>query len=192
LEALISLFSLQADRTSNTEVLKMLHTMQNRLRAVAKLHGQLFTLDDGSELHFGDYLRSLAGDLESFYNVQPRLKLRLNIADLALDAAEAFPLALISNELLANAFEHAFPLDRSGEISVLLRYLPPDNDSESPQGELTVTDNGVGLPKGFTLSEVNSVGLYSVQLLAKQLRGCVEVHTGRGTSFRVRFPLLTA
>jgi len=55
-----------------------------------------------------------------------------------LDPDEAMPLGLIANEAVTNAFKHAFPGRRKGEIKVSFRH------DETGALRLVVRDNGVG------------------------------------------------
>jgi two-component sensor histidine kinase len=54
---------------------------------------------------------------------------------------------------------------------------------------LMVEDNGVGLPEGFDIEHQDSMGIYLVRVLTRQLRGSVHVHQRGNTQFRVVFPL---
>ena len=50
LQVILSLFSLQADRTTNPQVREMLTEMQNRVRAIAYLHEPLYSTDNLSAI----------------------------------------------------------------------------------------------------------------------------------------------
>jgi two-component sensor histidine kinase len=52
---------------------------------------------------------------------------------------------------------------------------------------LTVRDDGVGLPAGFSLENATSLGFILVRSLASQLGGTVSVGSGPGASFSVSF-----
>ena len=56
-----------------------------------------------------------------------------------LDVDSAIPLGLIVNELLTNAFKHAFPEDRKGIVYITCKYIVKDRIL------LEVADNGIGL-----------------------------------------------
>jgi hypothetical protein len=56
-------------------------------------------------------------------------------------------------------------------------------------GEITIKDNGVGLPPGLKLDESPSLGLHLVNLLVEQLEGTLEVAADEGALFKVKFPL---
>ena len=191
LQVIVSLFGLQADRTTEPQVINMLGEMQNRLRAIAYLHEPLYSSADFSTILFNEYLRAFLRELESFYNLGVRVEAQLSLADLALNVEQALPLALIGNELISNALKHAFPGDRSGKISIALQYGPDGHGSDGKQScELQVADDGVGLPPGIDLATAESMGLYLVRILTQQLQGTVETRRDGGTTISVRFPLI--
>ena len=106
---------------------------------------------------------------------------------------KAIPLALIINELLTNAMKHAFPDDRPGEIRITLqersgtaRRAPTDKE-KAPTYELTVADNGVGLPPGFDPKNQKSFGLQLVTMLTKQLGGTLAIESSGGTAVHIIF-----
>jgi two-component sensor histidine kinase len=54
--------------------------------------------------------------------------------------------------------------------------------------ELTVADNGTGIPEGFDFRKPGSLGLELVVLLAeKQLGGKIELNETKGTEFKITF-----
>jgi two-component sensor histidine kinase len=53
--------------------------------------------------------------------------------------------------------------------------------------ELTVADNGIGLPAGFDPKNQKSLGLQLVTMLARQLGGSLAIESAKGTSIRVQF-----
>ena len=57
--------------------------------------------------------------------------------------------------------------------------------------EITIFDDGVGLPKGFSLTESSNLGLQIVRTLAEnELRGNIDlVRTPSGTEARLTFPI---
>ena len=132
--------------------------------------------------------------LFSFYNVSAsKIDLRIDTDDIVLDVTQAIPLGLIVNELLTNVLKHAFPDGRTGTVWAGLRYLPEASASEGTLDEgsavLTLEDNGVGLPEGFDIEHQDSMGVYLVRVLTRQLRGVVHVNQQGRTRFRVVFPL---
>ena len=85
------------------------------------------------------------------------------------------------NELVTNALKHAFPDGRKGTLRVSLH--------ETPDGmlDLTIQDDGVGMPPGIDPRNTLSLGLDLVVTFAEQLNAKVDIVREGGTSFRFRF-----
>jgi two-component sensor histidine kinase len=85
--------------------------------------------------------------------------------------------------MVSNAFKHAFPGRREGSIRVTLTW-------DEHEGELTVVDNGVGMPAGFTHHDSPGLGLKILRVFAGQIGGEVKIHngSGEGTVFQLDFP----
>jgi len=196
LQVITSLLSLQAERIENPEVSSVMDDTENRVRAIAALHETLYSSEDLASIEFSSYVERLVRDLVGFYGVdEQRLKVQVRAEDLLLDIGQAIPLGLIVNELVTNTFKHAFPVGQSGTVDIQLRYLrnSVDLDRErsvvSGLGQITVKDNGVGLPPDLKLDEPPSMGLHLVKVLVEQLQGELEVAAAEGTSFSVKFPM---
>ena len=52
--------------------------------------------------------------------------LQLTSDPISLPVDQAIPLALLANELVTNAYKHAFPSDSAGEITLSLQHTPED------------------------------------------------------------------
>ena len=81
------------------------------------------------------------------------LKLKFEANTLRLDLNKSVPCALIVNELITNAYKHAFP----GQTEGLMHIQFTETDNEYT---LVVSDNGCGMPDGFKTLGVNLVRLY--------------------------------
>jgi two-component system, sensor histidine kinase PdtaS len=97
----------------------------------------------------------------------------------SLPSQAATSLALVVNELLQNALEHAFVGRSQGQVDITLQRLP---------GELLieVRDDGVGLPPGLG----RQLGLEIVESLVREdLRGDWYMAADGGTVARIAVPL---
>jgi two-component sensor histidine kinase len=99
-----------------------------------------------------------------------------------IELERAIPCGLLVNELVTNAFKHAFPGEDRGEIVI---GLSEDGDGRI---ECTVADNGVGLPDDARLAQSTSLGLQLVPLFVDQLHGAMTIERAGGTRFCVGFP----
>ena len=112
----------------------------------------------------------------------PDIEYRADVHDVLLSIDMAIPCGLIINELVTNALKHAFPDRRRGMITVSL------HPRENGDVELSVADDGIGLPENADLSNVSSLGLHLVKILTDQLEGTLEIRRGNGTTFCVLVP----
>ena len=133
---------------------------------------------------FAAYLRGLVDELCRAYAAEARhLTPRVTTQDVWLPAETAMPCGLIVNELLANAFKHAFPAGRPGTIAVTLRA------ESGGTCVLEVRDDGVGFPDGLDFRHTESLGLQLVCLLAEQLGGTLAMERGGGTHWTLIVPI---
>lgn len=95
---------------------------------------------------------------------------------------QASPLALIIAELLSNSLKHAFPKGRKGVIRITTR------EARNEQLELTVVDDGIGLPRNYLKPGKGTLGLSLVTgLVENQLRGKLAIKGGGAATNSVRW-----
>ena len=115
-----------------------------------------------------------------------------------LDMDTAVPLGIIVNELVSNSLKHAFAGGDNGRIQIRLcreesqecndnRAEGNNEDMQSADFSLTVSDNGIGVPESFDLENPDSLGIQLVNALVDQLEGELELKRDNGTEFTIRF-----
>jgi two-component sensor histidine kinase len=89
---------------------------------------------------------------------------------------------MIINELVTNSLKYAFPGNRKGLITISL--------TENEKGlQLTVGDDGVGIPEGVSLANNSTLGIKLVSNLVRdQLGGILEIDRRHGTAYQINFP----
>jgi two-component sensor histidine kinase len=107
--------------------------------------------------------------------------LHLDIDPISLDIDRATPCGLIINELVSNSLIYAFPNGKAGEIRIEL------HEDAHKQIALTVSDNGIGLPKELDFRDTESLGLQLVNTLADQIQGTITLVRNGGTKFIIVF-----
>jgi two-component sensor histidine kinase len=190
LQLVSSLLALQAKQARAPELSDGLAEAQRRVATVARIHERLYRTDRVETVAFGAYLRDLCAELESsLTEMVGERRLIVDAADVELPTDMVAPLALIANELITNAWKHAYPPGSLGSVVV---------DFESPGAlvRLSVSDRGVGLPDGFSPTASTGLGMRLVQALVRQLGGTFHVEPappgGHGTSFVIEAPLKEA
>lgn len=162
LQLIASLLDLAQDSPS-VDVLK---ECRDRIHSIALVHEKLYQSGTVAAIELEDYLRSLAEQVAHAWT-RPEgapVNVLISAPTVSLPLDQAIPCGLIVNELVTNAFKHAFPDSRSGTVEV----------SAERRGEelaVSVKDDGVGLPPGEVPR--GHIGLELVHALARQLRGAV-------------------
>ena len=179
-----SLLSLHARATPSEQVRCSLQTSYARLRLLAKVHELLYaSAASTGEVPLPPLLQALGDALQqSFAEMSDRVRLRITSVPIELPAAEAIPLALLANELITNAYKHAFPQGCVGEIVMDLAW------TAEQVLVLNVADNGVGMRPDEV---AGGLGLQLIRTFAAQLRGTLafaESVDATGTAVTLTLP----
>jgi len=156
--------------------------LQSRIKSIALVHEKLYGTDSFSEIDLSQYIRELVEMISKGYKVEERnLDIEFSFYPLQVPITVAVPLGLMCNELVNNAFKHAFTGKEDGKLWIKLDKI------EKGIFELSVTDNGGKLPQNFSADENKSLGMTLLNALAVQLEGELIVSGGPVTTFSVVF-----
>lgn len=176
-----SLLQLQSRYIKDKDTLNIFRESQNRAKSMALIHQRLYQSDDLKRIDFGEYARNLSIDLfRSNANSPELINLDIDVEKVMLDVNTAIPLGLILNELVTNSLKHAFPDGKSGKISV--KFHPVGS-----KFNLTVSDNGAGIPNNFDDEKSESLGLRLVNSLCEQIGADLNINNKNGTTFEIIF-----
>jgi two-component sensor histidine kinase len=173
-----AVLALQSRASSNNEVKTQIADAQRRVQAIATVHQQLHLAGSLEFIEIENFLKSLC---ESLKQTAPAC---IDSIDTDLDHAEirsdeASTLGLITAELLANCFKHAYPDDAHGPVSV-------EFSADESRWRLTVSDKGVGLPAGFDPTKGKSVGMRVITTLVGRLHARLTFQSSaEGTVFEI-------
>jgi PAS domain S-box-containing protein len=181
MSTIISLLSIQAAALKNKSAISALQDAQARIKSMLLIYEKLFSTQNYLEIDVSNYISELVNQVASSYSYRDKITISKDIDQLIWQPKKAFPLGIIVNELLTNAYKHAFSNNMQGEIRISLKQKPDNNM------ELTISDNGVGLPDKREESN-HSFGLDLISALVEQINGELEIKSDEGTSFRITFP----
>jgi len=187
LQVVSSLLNMQARNARDKDTIEILSEARDRIRTMSLIHSQLCGSSDLAEINMKGFVDLLLGQLLQSYPVgDTRIAHVVRVDDYPFPISTAVPVGLIVNELLSNAFKHAFDGRGEGKIEVRLTA------SEGGMTNLTVSDDGVGLPLEFDINESKTLGLRLVKILAEdQLQGTLEVTGDGGATFEIEFEMET-
>jgi two-component sensor histidine kinase len=186
LQVISSLLNLQVRRTQDLNTLQVLRETQNRILTMALAHEKLYQFPEQEKLNLAEYSQDLSEHLFHTYGLGlSNMDLSYDCESLILDVDTAISCGLILNELLTNAIKYAFPstyAPSQSQIQIRLRILDGD------LFEMSVADNGVGLPPQIQPLNPETLGLRLVNSLSRQLGGRIFVDTQGGTRISILFP----
>jgi PAS domain S-box-containing protein len=183
LQIISSLLYLQGSSLRDPVARQALRESQDRVHSIGLVHEQLYRSSSFRAIDFGEHLKELTANIAGSYGaMNPRVRVETELESVAVDLDLAIPVSLIFNEILTNAFKHAFPGDRAGKIQVAFHRDGSDNTI------LRVSDDGVGLPDNLDWENTPSLGLLIVRNLAAQIHGELYAHSAAGvTTFQISF-----
>lgn len=159
---------------------------QERIMAIALVHKELYGSENFGRVKLGIYINKLLALLvKTHRETADRIEVDIRADEVDLPIEQAVPCGLILNELVTNAFRHAFPplFSHRGRLQVELF------DRDGVEVELMVRDNGIGMPDAMDVQRVDSLGLRMiVTMVENQLGGTIRIDPGKGTTIRIRFP----
>lgn len=151
-------------------------TLLGRISSMVAVHEDMYKTDRFESVEVASYLRRLIDEIEE---AQGRdVEVRFEAAPVKLSGDRAMQLGLLYNELISNAFKHAWGRDEKGKLNIRLTEL----DEETL--ELVIADDG----KGIADEQEKNMGSRLIEAFARQLGGEMTAENDNGTRVTVRFP----
>jgi two-component sensor histidine kinase len=171
-----SMLKLQAKAINDPAVTSHLEEAANRVLAVAKVHQRIQRANGAGRLDLGSYVRDVCQDLNAaipLRNIEVATEPGIDVM-----TDRAILIVLIANELITNAAKYAYQDDQRGTIWVRVAH------NVNHMIELSVRDEGRGLPADFELHSTPGLGMRIIRALTQQLNAMVEIRRlDPGTQF---------
>ncbi|QCR24363.1 sensor histidine kinase [Pontibacter sp. SGAir0037] len=180
LQVISSLLNLQAFAVQDENARHAILESKNRLLSMILVHQRLYQVGSATDVYMMDYLRELAETIMFSYNgIFEDEMLEYDIEPVWLNIEATIPLGLICNELISNAFKHAFKDTPEPRLKVTFK-------DKGAQYLLEIEDNGSGIRHS---ASSKTFGMDLVNSMVKQLNGNLSITVARGTSVSVLFSL---
>jgi two-component sensor histidine kinase len=161
---------------------EMKEDLTRRIAAMSAVHQHMYESDQFGDLDASGYLGKLLSGLTE--SAPPGVALDWKLDPIQVSPDQALPLGLLVNELVANAFKHAFPNNRSGRVNVTLERDTKNN------ALLTISDDGVGQKLETAPNPARTgIGSRLISGFASQLNGETKIRHAGGVTYELRFPL---
>lgn len=182
--AIISgLMQLQAFTEGDLSVQSKLYSSVGRVQAMASMHELLYESGSFCKLEFGQNLRKIVTSISKmYYELTQKIDVKMDVEPVQLNINQAHPCSLILNEVITNAYKHAFVKAESGKIRIQLY-------TSGNEVFISISDNGSGLPEDFNIDKDKTLGNTLLKTLVKQLNGSYQYISDEkaGTTFTLSF-----
>lgn len=183
LQVILSLLELQAQRTPELE--GPFSEALSRINTMGLIHEQIYRSTGVSSVRLDNFIEALAGHLSSFHRRPGReIMIRHQVEPLSIDLNRVVPFALILNEVVSNAFKHAFADRHAGIITITV-------NAQDNFLKLTVEDDGTGCAEqGVAPAGTGrrSMGMDLIRAFTQQIQGEYRFTQRGGTRFELVFP----
>lgn len=183
LAVISGLLQMQIWETDNEQAEMVLKDSQLRVQSIALIHEKLYQSETLSYIEFDKYIRDLIQAITSTYlDSTFTVDMHTELQSVALNINQAIPCSLLLNELLVNAYKHAFKDRDKGNM--LVKFW-----QEGEKAYLYVKDDGPGFPDGLEAENADSMGMSLINTLSMQLNGDFEMTNFDGASFKLGFKI---
>ena len=180
LQVISSLLDFQAATVTEPKILGILADSQNRIQSMALIHEHLYQSQDLAQVQFDEYINRLVKHLFfSLDEIIGNIKPIIDVEPILLNLETAIPCGLLINELVTNAFKHAFPDGKTGAVKIELYQQEPG------QLNLIISDNGIGIDSTMDWQNSASLGLKLVKILSRQINATIACEVNHGTTFKI-------
>ncbi len=180
LQVISSLFRLQCRYSGDERLDEILQESQSRIEAISLVHEQLYNTKELARIDIEKYLKSLMANLAALHGVTRRQIVTKIDKGIHMTIDLAIPLGLIALELVTNSLKHSG--ERKSEALVTITFSAHDGTCE-----LSIADQGQGLPLRLDPENSQTMGLRLVKILADQIQGKVSINNDGGSEFRIEF-----
>lgn len=176
------MLDLQVLMTEEQSTKTILTDSRSRIKSMSLIHESLYRYDNVSPIEFGRYIFTLCEDIKGTYSSSSMSFVGINyeVDQIYLNVTKAIPCGLLVNEVLTNAFKHAFVNKAEGEIKVLFKQ-------KENICLLEITDNGIGIGLNAHNGSSQSIGMTLIDAFVRQLKGNHEFINDKGTVLKLTF-----
>jgi PAS domain S-box-containing protein len=187
LQLISGLLDMTRMRSSDAATTEILTDMMLKIQTMAQIHTRLYESKQFGKISITGQFRDQVSALSNIFSHKDHeIHCEIDPREIFLPVDQALPCALVVNEILSNAYKHAFKGRKRGkiEISAVL---------EDGRVHITVRDDGIGLPPDLDISRSRSLGLKLIRTLVQhQLKGSLTMKSQNGTEITMEFPIIAA
>ena len=181
LALITGLIDMQRFEERDADHLRKLTDIESRIFSIAQIHEVLYKNDNLAYIDFSDYLERLSALIHKTYNGASRdITVHFDTNKIELNINQAIPCGLLVNEILINAYEHAFKDRDKGTIRVTMK-------EQDGLVFMEIKDDGIGLSREIDPENPQTMGFTLIQRLSQQIEADITILSQKGTDIRFSF-----
>jgi two-component sensor histidine kinase len=183
LQLINGLLELHITKLTDKNSIDALTVTQQRVYSMAMVHSRLYHNSGDASVAVHEFVTDLFQSLSSaFSDIGDNIQFEDQIAVTHLPLNMLVPLGLILNELITNSFKHAFRDTDTGLISLELQ-------KQDGSVLMIYKDTGRGISPNQLEERSETLGIYLIRRLTRQLKGDMVYNYESGSKFTFTFPL---
>ena len=187
LALIVSFIQLSKRGAQSEETRQAMTQLEARVLSVAKVHQELQRANLADSIALIPMLETVAKHAQdAFSNDEFDIAISVFGDAVSVSGSAAIDLGLIVNELITNAYKHAFRDRQRGRIDVT--FEREEGDDDKPRWVLAVRDDGVGLPDDVKPERSDSLGWRMIRAMSARLSGTISTGSDEGFYTRIEFP----
>jgi two-component sensor histidine kinase len=147
---------------------------------MALVHEKLYKSTTLADVELDNYIKELVDAIhQTFEDDRTNIRIDYHMHPVKMGIRQVIPCGLLINELVINAFKHAFTDTKHGLLRIKLEKV-------GDIVKIKIADNGRGMPAD---DKTDSLGLLLVQTFVDQLGATMEIEQNHGTIITVQFKI---
>jgi len=187
LQIVSGLLDMTRKRSQDPATTGILMDMMMKIDTMAQIHTRLYESKQFNKIDMNIQIRDQVSALTNIYSTKNcEISTTIKSSSLYLSVDQAIPCALMVNEILTNAYKHAFRGREHGTIEI---------SAFQEDGHMTISirDDGIGISRDLDTAHTTSLGFKLIRALIQfQLKGSFTINNDRGTEIVAKFPIQTA
>jgi two-component sensor histidine kinase len=175
------LINLQSAKVKDVYHKLLFEEHRSKIDSIAAIHELVYKSKNFTEVNLKMYIQQIVQNLQKVYYSDRKVAITYNLEDIVVALDMALPLGLIMNEVITNAYKHAFTGIASAEIRIELTQ-------QMNNAKLIIADNGVGL--NLQEKKEQSLGMDILIGLVEQIEAKHHFTNDNGTVFTLEFKVV--
>jgi two-component system, sensor histidine kinase PdtaS len=182
LHMVVGLLASQTEYLQGSEAIDANLESQRRVESMSMIHDKLYQSENLSMIDMPSYILDLTYYLSDSFDVRKQIRFALDIEKVDFPLSHSVPIGLILNEAVTNSIKYAFPDNRQGVVTIILKQ-------ENEKFRLTVWDDGIGISDTIDPESTQSLGLKLMKGLSEDILADFKISNESGTKIELIFTM---